>query len=289
MAWAREFILLPGVESRVGNPTREERRVNRLFRRTLILGSALVAGWTALQASAGADEPAAPPPQPAVTGAAEQGGTALVERLQTLRPNIRVTRVTPSPVPGIVGLEVTGGTILYGTTDGRYLFAGDLYDLTGADLVDVAEEGRAERRRALLAKVGTDGMVIFRAKGETKAAINVFTDVDCGYCQKLHLEVPQLNAMGIEVRYLGYPRAGIGSESYDRIVSAWCAKDPNDALTRIKAGENIPQATCDNQIAAHYGLAREMGVAGTPAIILENGAMLPGYMPAAEIAKAVGI
>jgi thiol:disulfide interchange protein DsbC len=256
----------------------------------VILGSALVAGWAALQATAGADEPAAPPPaQSAVAGAAEQGGAALVERLQTLRPNIRVLRVMPSPVPGIVGLEVTGGTILYGTTDGRYLFAGDLYDLTGADLVDVAEEGRTERRRALLATVDTDGMVIFRAKGETKATINVFTDVDCGYCQKLHLEVPELNAMGIEVRYLGYPRAGIGSESYDRIVSAWCAKDPNDALTRVKAGENIPRVTCDNQIAAHYGLAREMGVAGTPAIILENGTMLPGYMPAAEIAKAVGI
>jgi thiol:disulfide interchange protein DsbC len=266
--------------------------VNRLFRTTLILAGALLAGAAALQTTATAEEPAAPAPGPAEkapAGMAEHGGAALVERLQALRPNIRVLRVSPTPVPGVVGLEVTGGTILYGTTDGRYLFAGDLYDLTGADLVDVAEEGRAEKRRALLATVDSDSMVIFKAKGETRAVINVFTDVDCGYCQKLHLEVPQLNAMGIEVRYLGYPRAGIGSESYDRIVSAWCAKDPNDALTRIKAGQNIPAATCDNQIAAHYGLAREMGVAGTPAIVLQDGSMLPGYMPAAEIAKAVGI
>jgi len=216
-------------------------------------------------------------------------GAALVARLQALRPDIPIEAVAATPIPGIVALELSGGTTFYGTTDGRYLFAGDLYELADDQLVNVAEVGRAEKRQVIMAGVDSAGMIIFKATGVRKAVISVFTDVDCVYCQKLHLEVPQLNAMGIEVRYLGYPRAGIGSESYDRMVSAWCAGNPNEALTKVKAGEPIPAAKCDNEIAAHYGLGRELGVAGTPAIVLEDGRMLPGFMPAPELAKAVGI
>jgi thiol:disulfide interchange protein DsbC len=216
-------------------------------------------------------------------------GQALVERLHALRPDIPIERVTATPLPGIVALELAGGTIFYGTSDGRYLFAGDLYELTNDELVNVAEAGRSEQRRERMAHVDTAGMIVFKATGERKAVINVFTDVDCVYCQRLHLEVPELAEMGVEVRYLGYPRAGLGSDAYLKMVSAWCARDPNDALTRVKAGQRIAPADCDNDIAAHYGLGRDIGIAGTPAIVLEDGRLLPGYLPAAELAKAVGI
>lgn len=219
----------------------------------------------------------------------EGPGAQAVERLARLRPDIPVVRVSASPLPGIVALEVSGGTILYATEDGRYLFAGDLYELTETDLINVAEAGRVDERREALASVDPASMIIFPATGERRASISVFTDVDCGYCRKLHLEVPTLNAMGIEVRYLGFPRAGVGSESYDRIVSAWCAKDPRDALTRVKAGEDIPAATCDNRIAEHYGLGQSMGVEGTPAIVLEDGRLLPGYVPADRLAAELGL
>lgn len=238
---------------------------------------------TALEPAVGqAQAPAAAPP-------ATPEGSALVERLKALRPDIPILGIAPTPVPGIIALELSGGTVFYGTADGRYLFAGDLYELTDDALVNVAEAGRADKRHALLARVDSADMFVFPAKGERKAVISVFTDVDCVYCQKLHLEVPQLNDMGIEVRYLGYPRAGLGTESYDKIVSAWCAANRNEALTRVKAGETIPAATCDNPIAAQYGLGREIGIAGTPAIVLEDGTLLPGYLPAAELARALGI
>jgi len=255
------------------------RRVNTSIRNTLISLVAIGLVWS----TAGAATPEAD------AAAAPATGAALVARLQALRPDIPIERVAPTPLPGIVALELGGGTVFYGTADGRYLFAGDLYELTDSELVNVAETGRIAKRRELLAKIDPAGMLIFPATGERKAIINVFTDVDCGYCQKLHNEVPALNAMGIEVRYLGYPRAGVGSESYDRIVAAWCAKNPNEALTRVKAGEKIPMVTCDNPIAEHYGLGHQMGVAGTPSIVLEDGRMLPGYLPAAELAEAVGL
>ena len=114
-------------------------------------------------------------------------------------------------------------------------------------------------------------MVIFPAVGETKGVVSVFTDVDCGYCRKLHQEVPKLNQMGIEVRYLAYPRAGVGSRSYQKIVSAWCAADPNKAMTQLKSGMEIPDVSCENPVAAQFDLGQQVGVTGTPAIVLEDG------------------
>jgi thiol:disulfide interchange protein DsbC len=218
-----------------------------------------------------------------------KGGAALVERLTALRPGIPIEQVRETPLAGIYALELQGGTVFYGTADGRYLFAGDMYELTETNLVNLAESGRTAKRQALMAKVTPEEMVVFSPEGETKASISVFTDVDCGYCQKLHLEVPKLNEMGIEVRYLAYPRAGVGSQSYQKIVSAWCSADRNTAITRLKARQTIPTLTCQNPVASQLDLGREVGVTGTPAIVLEDGRLLPGYMPAEQLAGALGI
>jgi len=249
---------------------------------TLVAGVWGVSGLTGTQSSTlayAAEQPVA----------SAGDGQALVNRLKALRPDIPIEAVTPSPLPGIYALELAGGTVFYGTGDGRYLFAGDLYELGDTDLINLADISRASKRRELMAAVDLDDMVIFPAATERKAYINVFTDVDCGFCQKLHKEVPELNAMGIEVRYLAYPRAGIGSPSYAKIVSAWCSDDPNTAITRLKAGENIPQATCENPVAEQFELGQAVGVTGTPAILLEDGRLLPGYQPAADLAASIGL
>lgn len=220
---------------------------------------------------------------------ADDGGAQLAAKLKSLRPDIPIDAVKATPVPGIYALELRGGTVFYGTGDGRYLFAGDMYELGDSELINLAETTRVGKRKALMDAVAPEDMVIFAPDGETKAVVSVFTDVDCSYCQKLHLEVPALNEMGIEVRYLAYPRAGVGSASYAKIVSAWCAKDPNTAITKLKARQEIPAATCTNPVAQQFDLGREIGVTGTPAIVTEDGRLVPGYMPAAELAKAVGI
>lgn len=218
-----------------------------------------------------------------------QGGARLKAKLEALRPGIPIEAVKATPVPGIYALELQGGSVFYGTEDGRYLFAGDMYELGESDLINLAETTRITKRKAMMDSVPVKDMVVFPPAGATKAVVNVFTDVDCGYCQKLHLEVPALNAMGVEVRYLAYPRAGVGSPSYAKIVSAWCADDPLTALTKLKARQEIPPLTCANPVAEQFDLGRAMGVTGTPAIVTEDGRLLPGYMPAAELAKTVGI
>jgi len=213
----------------------------------------------------------------------------LVARFSELRPNIIIKSVEATPVAGIYALELEGGDILYGTEDGRYLFNGDLYELGDTEIVNLAENNRIEKRRLIMANVPRSELVIFSPVGDPKAVINVFTDVDCTYCRKLHLEVPRLNELGVEVRYLAYPRAGIGSRSYDKIVSAWCSDDPNLAITKLKAGQSIPDATCNNPVAAHFELGGEVGVTGTPAIVLEDGRLLPGYLSAEELVQRIGI
>src|SRR5690606_13034670 len=123
------------------------------------------------------------------------------------------------------------------------------------------------------------------APEKPKSHITVFTDTDCGYCQKLHSEVPELNRQGIEVRYLAFPRQGPGSHGYNTLVSVWCAKDPKLAMNQAKSRQEIPAASCENPVLEQFELGQLIGVNGTPSIVLANGRMIPGYQPAAELAR----
>lgn len=216
-------------------------------------------------------------------------GSVLVDKLKALRPDLPIVAVKPSPVPGFVAVELEGGEFLYGSEDGRFLFAGDLYRLDST-LVNVTDSIRAGKRREQLAKVPTSEMLVFSPKKlPAKRSIFVFTDVDCGYCRKLHQEIGAINDLGIEVKYLAFPRAGIGSEAYNKIVSAWCAADPNAALTELKLGHKVPAKKCANPVASQYELGRQIGITGTPAIVTPDGELLPGYVPAKELARALGL
>ena len=133
-------------------------------------------------------------------------------------------------------------------------------------------------------------MVVFSPRPElTKATITVFTDIDCGYCRKLHQTVPELNRLGVAVRYLAYPRAGVGSASYDKAVAAWCADDPQKALTRCESRQRYRDETCANPVAEQYAMGDAFGVTGTPAVVYEDGTLQAGYLPAAEMARRLGI
>ena len=213
---------------------------------------------------------------------------AIVAKLKALRPDLPIESATAAQMPGMITIELAGGALLYVSTDGRYLIAGDLYEV-GDTLVNLAEEGRDAKRKELIAGVSINDMAVFPAQGDRKAVITVFTDVDCTYCRKLHLEVPKMNQMGVEVRYLAYPRSGLDSPGYDKMVTAWCSSNRGDAITRMKRGEALPPKTCNNPVAKEYELGHLAGLTGTPAIVLEDGRMLAGYVSAAELGEVLGI
>ena len=215
---------------------------------------------------------------------------SVLSMLKTARPDIQFTFLGESPMPGVYEVQVTNGPILFVHEQGEYLFEGGLLKVSESGIVDTMEERKAIKRRDVFAARSTDDMIIFKPEGESKAVMNVFTDVDCGYCRKFHQEVPELNAMGIEVRYLAFPRAGIPSGSYDKIAKAWCAEDQQDALTKVKSGRSVDVEVCeDNPVAEQYAFGTQLGVTGTPAIILMDGTLIPGYQPAKKFAEVLGL
>src|SRR5689334_7041256 len=187
-----------------------------------------------------------------------------------------------SPIPGVYELA-RGTEIAYVSEDGKYAIDGDLYELgTNKNLTETTR--RAERTK-LLASVPESQMVVFSPK-DPKYTVSVFTDVDCTYCRKLHSQIAEYNRLGIKVRYLFFPRTGPDTESWARAEAVWCAANRSEALTRAKRGEelNKPKSCSSTPVAREYQLGEDVGVRGTPAIVLENGEMLPGYVPPAQLA-----
>jgi len=213
------------------------------------------------------------------TGAQE----AITKSLSGIFPGVTPDTIAPSPMEGVSEVLI-GPRLMYVSNDGKYLLQGSLIDLKTR--TDISEARRDGIRLDALNDLGAEKMIVFQAK-EQKHVITVFTDIDCGYCRKLHDEMDKYNAEGITVRYLMFPRAGIDSPSYKKAVTVWCDKDQQGAMTRAKAGENLPNASCDNPVKEEYELGQLIGVRGTPAIIMEDGAMLPGYVPAARLVKAL--
>lgn len=206
------------------------------------------------------------------------------------RPGLTVSDIRQTPISNLLEIDLAGSDTAYITTDGKYLFTGNMFRIEEGRFVNVADERMQPLRAAKVAAVKKEDMVVFPAQGETLAHITVFTDIDCGYCRKLHKEVPELNAMGIEVRYLAFPRAGTPSPSADKLETVWCAKDRQQTLTDMKNGKDVAINKCGSKtIAAQYELGLELGINGTPAIIKPNGELLPGYMPAAKLAQSLNL
>jgi thiol:disulfide interchange protein DsbC len=197
------------------------------------------------------------------------------EALKTLNPEIRIDDVRPSPLNGIYEVTVPG-QVVYVSGDGKYLIQGMLLDIPNK--LDLTEQRRSELRRTLLAAAPSSQRIVFKPKGEVKHTVTVFTDIDCGYCRELHKHMTEYNDRGIQIEYMLFPRAGVGSESFRKAVASWCAKDQQEALTKAKAGEDPGNATCVNPVEAQYSLGQQVGVTGTPTLVLPDGSVAPGYV-----------
>lgn len=217
--------------------------------------------------------------------AGEQEVKQIKAELERAFPELKSASVKPSPVSGMYEVE-HDSKIFYTTSDGKYLFMGDVMDLRAQ--TNLTEARRAAIRTRLLDAVGEQNMIVI-GPDKPKRTLTVFTDVDCGYCAKFHLDVPALNKQGVKVRYLFYPRTGIGSESYKRAVAVWCADDRVKAIGIAKARGKLDMKTCANPVESHYQLGQRLDVGGTPTIFLDDGKLLPGYVPAPRLLAILGL
>ncbi len=200
---------------------------------------------------------------------------SVVEAVSRIIPGAKPESIEPSPIPDLYEV-VFGPHVIYVTGDGQYMIRGDLVDIQSE--TNLTEAKRNAARIAAINGLGEDSMIVF-APEKTEYTLTVFTDVDCPYCAKLHREMAKLNGYGIKVRYLAFPRAGIPSENYDRMVSVWCADDTQEAITRAKLNRKITPKKCANPVRDHYNMGQLVRVSGTPTLIFENGEVYPGYVP----------
>lgn len=225
----------------------------------------------------------------AATAADDEAAQRITERLKGAIPGLEVTQVEESSIAGLYEVQTSGKETLFASGDGKHIVVGELYQVSDSGVVNLSEQRRAGARAERLSAVPASDMISFKPEGVAKAVVNVFTDIDCPYCRKLHKEVPALNDMGIQVNYLAFPRSGPNTPSYVKAVSAWCADDPREAMNQAKSGQSIPHKTCDHPVAEQFQLGNEIGVTGTPAIFLEDGQVIRGYVPKERLADALGL
>ncbi len=204
---------------------------------------------------------------------------AVEAKIRALVPNATTIAISETPIAGLLQVQINTD-IVYVTADGQYLLQGQIMDIdTRTNITDQAKSGI---RLSLLSDLKSDQQITFSPE-KPKYDLLVFTDIDCGYCRKLHNEMAGYNELGIAIHYMAFPRAGIGSDSYDKFVSVWCSADQKEALTLAKNGTDPLPQKCPNPIADQYELGREVGVTGTPALLTSDGTLIPGYMPPAQL------
>jgi len=211
--------------------------------------------------------------------AAAADESAIEDRVRALVPEIETLAIAETPVPGVMEVQLNN-EILYMSADGRYLMQGRLIDLdTQEDLTDAA---KTVLRREKLSGLDESEMVSFGPE-DAEYELMVFTDTDCGYCRRLHEQIDAYIDEGIRINYLAFPRSGVGSPTYNTMVSVWCADDRQVAMNTAKSGSQPAEAKCDNPVESQYQLGQALGVTGTPSMVTPDGKMIPGYVPPQQL------
>ena len=246
----------------------------------LVFTALLSLSLSACAQQAGAPAPVAAKPSPTVKEPAFAAGTPearVRDALRALNPRIQVERIAAAPIPGFRQV-IAGGQVIYVSDDGRYLFQGDLLDI--ANRKDLGEMAMAGVREDVLATLPEADRIVFAPAGAAKHTVVVLTDVECGYCRKFHSDIAEYTRRGIRVEYMAFPRAGIGTPDYQKMVAVWCAPDRRKALTDAKNDRAVPQAPCARSpVDMQYNAGLRMGLTGTPMILTDDGRMVGGYLP----------
>ncbi len=211
-----------------------------------------------------------------------QDGELTKEELAATLPGVQASDIHDSPLPGMYEI-VLDSDVVYVSRDGSYLIQGDVFDLQ--ERRNLTEGRRARARADILAGVDTESMIVFSPEPENvRHTVTVFTDIDCGFCRQLHREMDQINALGVEVRYLSYPRTGPETESWFKADKVWCAGDRQTAFTDAILQDVLPEQSCDaTPVASHFQLGRQVSVLGTPTILSDDGVQLGGYLAPDEL------
>jgi thiol:disulfide interchange protein DsbC len=206
------------------------------------------------------------------------------EGLKNILPDGTVIElIEPSPIPGIYAVYYGDLQPIYVTQDGSFFIYGDIYKININSISNITEKSVAERRKLILQNIPSEELISFKSSNEQFSVI-VFTDVDCGYCRKLHNQIDEYNSLGISINYAAFPRSGIGTSAFTKMVGAWCSDNPKDSMTKLKNNSTLDISFCENQpVSKQYIIGKKLGVDGTPAIFSMDGEIFPGYIEPEEL------
>lgn len=258
-----------------------------------LLVIAALLGTSSLSACAQAPQPGAAATKPATTPAVAKADVAKADSadgrarqaLQALNPQIQIDYVGASALPGFRE-AIVGGQVVLVSDDGRYLVQGQVLDMETKNELTQGSPALAKYRRGLLDSIKAKDRIVF-SPPNPKYTIDVFTDVECGYCRKLHSEIAEYNRLGIEVQYMAFPRMGLGSQDHRDMISVWCASDRKQALTDAKSDKPIAAKDCKSPVDMEYHIGQRLGISGTPAIFAPDGTQLGGYLPPQQLREAL--
>jgi thiol:disulfide interchange protein DsbC len=231
---------------------------------------------TSTAAKPGAQASAAEMATVAAAGTPEARARAAI---RLVNPQVEIDQVSAAPLPGFQEV-IVGGQPIYISNDGKYLMQGTLYDIQSK--TNLGEASMAKVRHKLMQSMPVSDRIVF-APANPKYTVTIFTDVECGYCRKLHSQIADYNRQGIEVQYVAFPRMGLGSEDFKKMVAVWCSADPKKALTDAKNDRAVPYRNCKNPVTMQYNLGQRMGLTGTPMILASDGTQLGGYIPPKQL------
>ena len=194
--------------------------------------------------------------------------------------NAKVLDIKTTEVPNLYWVNLEGMSSVYATADGKYIIQGDVLRLGDSKIHNVSENLQSAANKKLLADLKTEDLLVYKAQGKTQHIVYVFTDASCPYCHKLHEHMSEINAKGIEVRYIAWPR---GEQHMPAMEAIWCSADRRSAFDQAIAGAQISAEKCENPVQDQYQMGLNMGVNGTPAIYNSEGTYLGGYLSTSEL------
>jgi thiol:disulfide interchange protein DsbC len=218
-----------------------------------------------------------------LSAATETNNYDLVKAKLQAALGMQIVAIGDAPVPGLLQVMTAKG-LFYTSQDGKYLLQARIYNIEDG-MRNVTEDALGSVRLEGLAEF-KDAVIEYKSDNE-KYVVNIFTDISCGYCRKLHNEMDQYNDLGITVRYLAFPRGGLNSGTYGEMVSVWCADNQQEAMDNAKAGDKVPSKSCETKVAQQYAFGQKIGVNGTPNIIMPDGSVIPGYQPPKQLEQAL--
>ncbi|RPG42759.1 MAG: DsbC family protein [Gammaproteobacteria bacterium TMED112] len=211
----------------------------------------------------------------------------LKDKIEKILPSgLPINFIEASSIPGFYVVNVANNQILYVSKSLEFVLAGEVIQLKEGQITSLNDVYQTKFIKDIVSTIDTNESINFISNNE-KYKLTVFTDISCGYCRLLHSEIDSYLDEGLTINYLAFPRDGLTGNVYKNMVSAWCSQDQRQSLSDLKKGEEIKQIECPNPVSDHFRKGSLLGITGTPTIILEDGRMFSGYMPANELIKII--